>query len=1380
MALHAYLPQDRRRALALGHALPELDRGAVLFADISGFTTLTETLTHGSGARRGVEEVARRINAVHQALIDEVERRAGSVIGFAGDGLTCWFAADAADVDRAASAAARCALALQRAMRRFPELSVKVGLAAGAVQRLVVGDPALQCIDLLAGATVARAARAERLADAGDVVADAAVVRAAMGGAAAAAGVQAGAARTAPDGEVFHPLRDDGSPADDSPATVSVPAAEPDAAVLRPWVLPFVAQRELASGGLFATDLRPATAVFVRLALGTAGADDDLAAEADRAGLARHVAQVQRLLRDHGGVLLEVAVDASGTALYGNFGAAHVHEDDGARALRAALALRQQLDDAGLAAQIGVSAGTLCVGGYGSASRRSYGAIGDEVNTAARLMSLAQPGEILASGRVRQAAGDDVFAAEPRPPIAMKGKSEPLPVFAITGLQQRRAIRLQEPAALLPMVGRAAEAAVLAEVIEQARDGHGSVLRIVGDAGMGKSRLLAEGIRLARRAGFIGYGGACRLDGVRTPYLVWQGIWTAFFDLDPALPQRRLRAAVQAELQALAPEHVEAWPLLGAVLGQDWPDAPFTAALQPKDRKALLEAVLLRCLEGAAAEAAQDGHSLLLVLEDLHAADPLSRELLAAVARAVATLPVLVLATERPQRGAADGPAQALAALPHVRQLELAGIGLADVEHIVRGKLALRFPDRSGPVPTELLARMAERAQGNPFYVEQLLDSLHDRGLDPRRPEAVQALELPASLHGLVLARLDRLPATQQGLLKAASIIGREFTLAELHGYCPTLGTADAVAADLAELARLGHAPALPDAAEPTHVFGHLVTLEASYESIGHETRARLHGQYARYVEGRAPGGVPLRLAPLLAHHHERAGSTAEACRYHRLAGEQAAARYANAEALAHFERALQGLAAADLDGHWDVLRRRVALHDLLGRRDSQRHDLEALERLAPRLADAELRRAEAATLRATLEAERGDYAAAGAAAAAAIAALDEAPAERADAAMALRVAARLQQARAALASGDAAGARGPIEQARTLADTRLAGHPLRIQALSQAAAVAHHDGDYAAAERVLHEALALAAAHDEPRRRVNLLGSLGVMVKAQGRHDEAAAHYAQALELARRIGDRPGEAMLLNNLGSACLAAGRHDEAARHSEAAARMYADAGEPVQHALALVNFAEAHRERGEPARALVLSAQALALLRASGFRAGEALVLENTGLAEAALGRRADALASLREAVRIAADIGAPAREASARLHLGQVQAAAGDAAAAEASLDAADALSRTLGDDALTLEIDAAQALRLLEAGRPADALRRLESRLLPRLLAEPAPGVAELPPALHAAALRVLRGSGDARAAAIETRGRAALVGRAAHTDDLVPHDPATPQRRP
>ena len=185
ISTNVYIPHDRRRSLARGESLPDRAHGAALFADISGFTPLTEALTRTLGPHRGAEELTHQLNRVYDALIAEVNRYGGSVIGFAGDAITCWFdeASDLACCGAASLYAVQCALAMQRAMQQFTtvalpsgetvSLAMKAAVASGSVRRFVIGDPDIQVLDALAGATLARMAAGEHLAERGDVVVDA-------------------------------------------------------------------------------------------------------------------------------------------------------------------------------------------------------------------------------------------------------------------------------------------------------------------------------------------------------------------------------------------------------------------------------------------------------------------------------------------------------------------------------------------------------------------------------------------------------------------------------------------------------------------------------------------------------------------------------------------------------------------------------------------------------------------------------------------------------------------------------------------------------------------------------------------------------------------------------------------------------------------------------------------------------------------------------------------------------------------------------------------------------------------------------------------------------------------------------------------------------
>jgi class 3 adenylate cyclase/tetratricopeptide (TPR) repeat protein len=876
-----------------------------LFADISGFTALTEQLTATLGARRGIEEFTRRINAVYDALIGAVERYGGSVIGFAGDAITCWF--DDA-LGESAARAATAALEMQAAMADFEGIVLRVAVTSGPARRFVVGDPAMLSIDVLAGATVMRLDTATHLAKRREVVLDEATANA-LGVA-----LQIKEWRKAENEERFAVLETLAPLV--TPPTQASQIEEVAVEAIRPWVLPAVFEREQNGYGAFLIELRPAVALFLRFS----GIDYD---GDEQAGdkLDAFIRRSQQIVSANDGTLLQLTIGDKGSYFYAIFGAPVAHEDDARRTVQAAMALRQLSNQLAFLkrVQIGVSSGTMRTGAYGSHTRLTYGALGDAVNLAARLMTSASPGEILVSSRVQNAVTER-FSFEARPPLLVKGKVEPTPVFAVMGVRQRRAIKLEEPNYALPMLGRQPELAVIGEKLKRAAAGYGQVVGITADAGMGKSRLVAEVIRAAHQIGFAGYGGACESSGANTAYLVWKPIWQAFFDVDPtATAQWQLRH-LEGEIEDRAPHRLQAIPLLAPLLDVPIEDNDFTRTLEPKDRRNALEALLEDCLKAAARE-----HPVLFVLEDVHWIDPLSHDLLEALARAAPNLAVcFVLAYRPPETTRSQAPR--VENLPTFSRVALDKLASTEVEQLIRAKLAQWLPERSGSLAQALVIQVTNRAEGNPFYVEELLNYLHDHGINPDDEEALRVLELPHSLQALILSRIDQLTEPQKATLKVASIIGRLFRAAWLHGYYPSLGTLERVKADLSTLARLDITPLDTPEPELAYLFKHIVTQEVAYESLAYTTRAQLHEQLALFIE-RLGADTYL---DLLAFHYGRSENIAKQREYFRKAGDAAAAAYANEAALDYYDRLLPLLTEPDEQADLHLLR--GAVQELMGR----------------------------------------------------------------------------------------------------------------------------------------------------------------------------------------------------------------------------------------------------------------------------------------------------------------------------------------------------------------------------------------------------------------------------------------------------------------
>ncbi|PWB77273.1 MAG: hypothetical protein C3F07_02400 [Anaerolineales bacterium] len=1092
MAVHTYLPQDRLRAIANNTSLPDRTSGSALFADISGFTALTESLREALGARQGAEVLSRQMEEVFSALVAEVEKFGGSVIDFAGDSMLCWFDRGNGELKATSSSTLSAAMGMQNVMQAFPTLALKVSIASGPARRLVVGDETIQRLDVLAGATVARTAVGEHLATKGEVLVDEAT------------------AKLLGDSLPVKEWRDDGGERFalvEKPSTISEqPSAQmdevtplvTDSSILRPFIHHAVYEREISGQGSFLTEFRPCVALFIRFT------DIDYDSDSAESELDTFIRTVQTTASRYEGTLLDLTIGDKGSYAYVNFGALSAHEDDSRSAVKTALELRNKTE---LQLQMGITQGLMRVGAYGGETRKVFGALGDDVNLAARLMTTAKEDEILLSSHVHKAVTEQ-FTFEPRSPLPLKGKAEPLPVFAVTGESQKRAVRLQEPNYSLPMVGRVEELRLIEEKLELAKEGKSQVIGIVAEAGLGKSRLVAEVIRSARKMGFVGFGGACQSDGIHTPYLAWKSIWGAFFDVDPEMSERKILRNIEGEIEDRAPSRIEAVPLLNVVLDLNIPENDFTKNLEPKIRQSALHALLEDCLKVQAADQAT-----LIVIEDLHWIDALSHELLDGLARALAGHAVcFVLAYRPPQMERLQNPR--IEALEQFTRIELSELTTTEAESAVRAKLTQLYPARGGALPAGLVETLMARAQGNPFYLEELLNYLHDRGIDPSE---IEKIELPDSLHTLILSRIDQLSQSEKTTLRVASIVGRLFRAKWLTGYYPELGSFQQVKAALDELDKLEITP-LDSEPELTYLFKHIVTHEVTYESLPFATRARLHGQLARYLENLGAETAPL--LDTITFHYLHSENKEKQIEYLRKAGEVSQKNYANNAALEYYGLLLP-LLKDDKEKAQIHLKRGEVL-DLIGKLEEAETDYQTALELAT--IDVTLK-ASAQLALGSMKHQRGDY----------VSALDFLT--RAEEAY-IELDDKMGLSRVLLLMGMVYTNKGKHEQARetyneALRLAREAGDPSRTAAaLNKLGILAYIQGNYTAAQAFYEESLALRREMGHKSGIASSLGNLGIIANRQGDYAAARASFEENLALRREMGDKWGAAAYTFNIG--------------------------------------------------------------------------------------------------------------------------------------------------------------------------------------------------------------------------------------------------------
>jgi class 3 adenylate cyclase/tetratricopeptide (TPR) repeat protein len=1231
----AYLPSDRRRALLAGRQLPERAIGAVLFVDISGFTPLTETLARQFGRSRGAELLTRTLNEVYQALIDQVDRYGGCVIGFAGDAITCWFDANDGTLRAAAARALAAAQAMQRAIEPFvayavangaiAELAIKTALASGPVRRLLVGDPAIQIIDVLAGAPLERMAAAEHVAQSGEMVADLETIE--LLDLRTAVGIWRSDDAGQPIG-VLTRLSD----ADFSPSAAELPElVELPDKVIRSWLLPAVWANLQEGGEQYLAELRPAAALFLRFSGLAFEADEQAARHLDA-----YIRWVQQVLLRHEGALIQLTTGDKGSYFYAAFGAPVAHDDYVERAIAAALELRTSASrfDFITHVQIGVSAGMMRAGAYGSRTRRTYGVLGDETNMAARLMMQAAPGQILVSARVAEQV-QERYSLDALGERKFKGKRDPQPVYVVTGARSLTLMQLDTFYHARPL-GRDHELAAIAALIDRATSGRGRLLRIEGEAGAGKSHLAAESARLAAQRGFLPLYGACQSSG-QQPYGALREPLATLLGMageQQAAPINARIAQLQAAVLRIEPTWGVRLPLLGDVFDLPIADNPTTAALDLRLRREALGALVVDLFERFAQR-----QPIFLFLEDIHWLDEADQVVVLALARALATAPLLVCLTHRPANRREAAFFDALSALPEQLNLHLTELDASAVAALVEARLASKVE----PLVAELVSA---HTQGNPFFAEEMVNALRERGqislhegvwraarsfiqalhessslerigdswrLRSNARLDAMTLGIPETVQGLVLSRLDRLSEDTRLTLKVAAVIGRSFeltVLAEAHPHRPTLQTVRRQLAELeqSEFIRTEHL-----LAEPTCIFRHSISQEAVYQTLLESQRQELHLAVGRVLERHAPHAVER-----LAHHFLLADSAeptvrARAVHYLEAAAWRAKRRYANETALAYFERALS------FEIRWQWLAGKAEVLHTLGQRMQEEATLLVLDALP----DSDSARV------AELWA---DY--------------HEATSQ-------------FQHARSDLWHAlDVYAERGDMVN--------------HARILSHIGEIALREGDIDEAERYYRQALALLI--DQPTEasgRGRAMLGLGVVLRQRGEYDAAATMLTQALALYEQEENQPEVATALTRLGGVAFLRRNFADALGAWQRALAIRREIGDREGEGSSLLNIAQAYTSMGDYGAALPLLHRALDIQRAVGNRWWENAVWNALGVLALAVGDYTEAQRCITIAARLSTAVGDEGGAAIMTFNLAQVERECGDFTAALERLDGA-------------------------------------------------------------------------------------------------------------
>ncbi|MHB2018617.1 MAG: ATP-binding protein [Candidatus Xenobia bacterium] len=597
-------------------------------------------------------------------------------------------------------------------------------------------------------------------------------------------------------------------------------------------------------------------------------------------------------------------IDDKGLVLIGLLGLPPwTHDDDPVRGLLAAQRLVGALQQAGFRARCGVTTGRVFCGPIGSRRRRTFSILGDTVNLAARLMAEAE--DVLCDAATARAARSRVVL-DPLPPRALKGKAAPVEMWRPRGEQ-----RTATPHSLL--VGRERERDALLEALHGVQQGRGAAIVLEGEAGIGKSRLLGELRESAEQCSLRVVEGAGSTVEHASPYHVWRHILRSLLEPDEDL---RLRL----------PEPALA-PLLNDVLQLQLEETDPTRALQGTERAERTRQVLLALLGNLARE-----RPAVLLLEDAHWFDAASSEVLAMACQAIENVPVLLAVSTRPD---------ALPPLPGARVCRLQALSAPETAALVRSRL------QADEVAEEIMAFITARAGGNPFFTEELLHAVEEAGVLRREDGRIAlvgplaSLSVPETLEGIVVSRIDRLPAAPQLTLKTASVIGRSFPVQVLSDIHPIPHDRPQVPGHLTVLEQRDFAH--PESAE-AYLFKHVTTQEVAYNLLPFAQRRALHRAIAQHYE-KAPHAD----YSVLAWHWEKAEVPEHARRCWALSGEHALRAGLCREAIDHLTRAIKLSAGQPYPACWERWLGEAWL-GLGNTAESRQHFERALQRLGVRI----------------------------------------------------------------------------------------------------------------------------------------------------------------------------------------------------------------------------------------------------------------------------------------------------------------------------------------------------------------------------------------------------------------------------------------------
>ncbi|MDH4201113.1 MAG: AAA family ATPase, partial [Spirochaetia bacterium] len=873
-------------------------RGGILFFDLVKFTSLTVLLAE-SGPR-GAEKLHEIMTQYYDLMIDIIHRYGGDIYQFAGDSAIAAFEEKEIGKLETIFTMAACALEMKDVLEKSDiqykdhKFAAKYALSYGEYQQILLGDDSLHFQIAIVGSTIDRVVQAEGSANAGEIV-------------------------ITP--EVALALKDDADITDD----VSLPrlkklnrevetnlaeschVAEKEAVFIKKCsrFLPPVLVEKINTSHLgFIGEFRDVTSVFIQLK------GMDLSGDPKAIGLLNDIYKhIQTLCNTYGGNLIQSDFSDKGSVFLVLFGAPVALEKKEMIAARFSMRLLESAKQFSFlqAMHVGIATGPLYCGDVGSQVRKGYSVLGESVNLASRLMQYSSS-ESAALDQKTARLLSDTFILEESQGVQLKGMREAINVFKVTGEKKSQKEKADQSA----LIGRKKEMSWLKTCQEEVEKS-GIAAGIIGDAGVGKSRLVFDFLQSAKESGFEIYTGICYSYEKFSPYFPWKSILSRIFQLQEELTTEMALWQIEAVLISLdTPESdiaIKGWAIVFfRIMGGSVEESDYTRNIEPKKKSEqifeFIEKIILQKTRQK---------KILLLFEDYHWADEGSENLIRHIlSRKITGL--MILLVSRP-----EGAIYRMDSVESYRGLLLEEFAEEDAQEYLKIRMNLTNRDRESD---RLEKEILNRAHGNPFFLESIVYSLREQGILVKGDDGKYTIsgenkefEIPDSLQGVLLSRIDRLGEPEKLVLKNASVIGRLFAYALLLEIAPREMEVS-LPSYLAAL-EANDFTMLETSSPLVYIFKHVLIRDVAYNSLLNATRETLHNRLATYLENLGEDKMQENIEQM-AFHFFHAKNKEKAIEYSLAAARNAASSYSISDAIHHYGNILQLLDGTN--GHQDLL----------------------------------------------------------------------------------------------------------------------------------------------------------------------------------------------------------------------------------------------------------------------------------------------------------------------------------------------------------------------------------------------------------------------------------------------------------------------------